>query len=164
MKSEIYFKVLFKRLTKSIRFALFSKEIRLIWLPCQFSLSLPWTLDQYQPNSAEDSQMCHVPLNFVPVWKQTEECPIQESLRCGSNKTAEGHGFCKAAFCAATYWSAKCCANGCGCTERLAGLLVVQWHRPGHQGALILCPLVGVTHRGSPLLFSGLNIDTFREA
>lgn len=72
--------------------------------------------------------------------------------------------FYKAAFYAATCWSAKHHANRCGCMEKLRGLLVVQWHQPGHQGALIQCPLVGVTHWGSPLLFPGLHIDTFGEA
>lgn len=92
MKSETYFKVLFKWLSKSICFAWFSKEIRLIWLACQISLSLPWTLYRYQSNPAEDSQMYHIPTHFVPTWKQTEECPVQESLWWGSNKTTKGHG------------------------------------------------------------------------
>lgn len=76
MKSETYFKVLFRWLTKSICFTFVSKEIRFIWLPRQFSLPLPWTLDQYQPNSAEDSQTYPIPAHFAPIWKQTEECPI----------------------------------------------------------------------------------------
>lgn len=59
--------------------------------------------------------------------------------------------FYKGVFCAATCWPAKRHAKRCGGMERLRGLLVIQGHGSGHQGALMLCTLVRATHWGSPL-------------
>lgn len=61
--------------------------------------------------------------------------------------------FYKFAFCAFTCWSVKCHANRHGFREKLGNLLVTQWHEPGHQGALMMCPLVGFTQWGSPFLY-----------
>lgn len=169
MKSETYFKVLLKWLSKSICFVLFSKEIRLIWLYCQLSLSFPWTLDHYQQNSVEDSQIYLIPARLVPIWKQTMEWPIQESLAVrhqqDSRKVTMLQALCfyKAAFCAVTCWSTNHHVNRCGCMKWIMSLLVIHWQQPGHQGTLRLCSLIGVTLWGNPFLFPALHIDTFGE-
>jgi len=154
MKSETYFKVLSKQLSKSIVFLCLPRKLGLYNCPVNFPCLFPELL-----TSINQTQ------------RRIPKCvPSPHALCQHENRGVPHPG--KPAVLQGPLFSESCilcscflvCEAPCEQAERLRGLLVVEQHQPGHQGALILCPLVGVTRWGSPLLFPGLHIDTSGEA
>lgn len=132
--------------------------------PCLFP-ELLTNINQIQQRILKRIPSLHILRQYENKLRSAPSKEVCSGSATGKQKVTvlQAFCFCKVAFCVAT-WSTRHHANRCGRMERLRRLLVIQWHRSGHQGALVLCPLVGVTHWGSPLLFPRLHIDTFGEA
>lgn len=123
-----------------------------VHFPCLFP-ELLTNINQIQHRILNCVTSTHIPCQYK---NKLRSAPLKKVCSVAATRqkkvtVLQALCFYKAVFCVAACWPAKRHAKRCGCMERLRGLLVIQWHGSGHQGALMLCTLVRVAHWGSPL-------------